>query len=63
MAGARLGSRDAAGRDHSGADCRSIFTLRFDDDDRAAIAEASSRGKRLMTVLGDCGGEYRRRRS
>ena len=37
-----------------------VFNLRLDDSDRAAIAAVQAKGRDLMYVFGDCGGEYRR---
>lgn len=37
-----------------------VFNLRLDDSDRAAIAAVQAKGRDLMNVFGDCGGEYRR---
>ena len=37
-----------------------VFNLRLDDSDRAAITAVQAKGRNLMSVFGDCGGEYRR---
>ena len=37
-----------------------VFNLRLDDSDRAAITAVQAKGRDLMSVFGDCGGEYRR---
>jgi diketogulonate reductase-like aldo/keto reductase len=57
IVGVRLGYRDHV------KDNRRVFGFQLDDDDRSAIAEVQGKRKRdLMTVYGDCGGEYRSRR-
>ena len=41
---------------------RKVFEFQLDKDDLDAIASVQSKGKSLYDVLGDTGGEYRRRR-
>lgn len=41
-------------------DSTSIFDLQLDEEDRASIEKASRKGRDLLTVIGDCGDEYRR---
>ena len=43
------------------ADNRRVFSFTLDDNDRSAIAAVQDKGRDLMTVFGDCGGEYRRK--
>ena len=39
-----------------------VFNLKLDENDKNAIEIVTKRGKNLMNIFGDCGGEYRRRR-
>lgn len=57
IVGVRFGLR---GHDHL-EDNKKIFRFSLDEEDKAAIAAVQSKGKDLMNVFGDCGGEYRRR--
>ena len=53
MVGARLGLSEHI-RDNN-----AILSLLLDEEDMGLIAEASSRGRNLMEIIGDCGDEYR----
>jgi len=54
MIGVRLGLSEHIG------DSKVIFSLALDDEDRESIMEVTKKGKDLVTVIGDCGDEYRR---
>jgi aryl-alcohol dehydrogenase-like predicted oxidoreductase len=54
IVGVRLGVREHR------ADNARVFDFALDDADRAALAAVTARGRDLMTVIGDCGAEYRR---
>ncbi|KNA13059.1 hypothetical protein SOVF_120170 isoform B [Spinacia oleracea] len=54
MIGVRLGLSEHI------KDVNSVFSLELDEEDADSIREVSSRGRDLMTVIGDCGDEYRR---
>ncbi|KAL2899495.1 hypothetical protein RDABS01_024577 [Bienertia sinuspersici] len=54
MIGVRLGLSEHI------KDANAIFSLVLDEEDVNSISEVSKRGKDLMTVIGDCGDEYRR---
>ena len=41
------------------ADTQSVYSLQLTDEDRDEIDAVTSRGNDLMTVIGDCGDEYR----
>ena len=61
VAGCLVGVRfGLGGHDHT-ADSKRIFDVKLDDSDRLAIAAVQAKGRDLMKVFGDCGGEYRRR--
>eukprot|EP00611_Tribonema_gayanum_P025080 TRINITY_DN5647_c0_g1_i1.p1 TRINITY_DN5647_c0_g1~~TRINITY_DN5647_c0_g1_i1.p1 ORF type:complete len:398 (-),score=103.28 TRINITY_DN5647_c0_g1_i1:212-1405(-) len=53
IVGARLGLTDHI------ADSARVFSFKLDADDEAAIAEVQAKSRNLMTVIGDCGDEYR----
>uniref|UniRef100_A0ACD5XVZ6 Uncharacterized protein n=1 Tax=Avena sativa TaxID=4498 RepID=A0ACD5XVZ6_AVESA len=53
MVGVRLGLSEHI------RDTNAILSLELDEEDMGSIAEASSRGRNLMDVIGDCGDEYR----
>lgn len=57
VAGAILGRRLGL-TDHR-EDDRRISTLELDDEDRARLDGVQARSRDLMTVIGDCGDEYR----
>jgi hypothetical protein len=40
-------------------DNKKVFSFVLDADDLSAIAAVQDKSKDLMTVFGDCGGEYR----
>ena len=40
-------------------DNKKVFSFKLDSDDISAIAAVQGKSKDLMTVFGDCGGEYR----
>lgn len=40
-------------------DNKKVFSFKLDNDDVSAIAAVQGKSKDLMTVFGDCGGEYR----
>ncbi|KAI9076220.1 hypothetical protein K1719_041793 [Acacia pycnantha] len=54
MIGVRLGLAEHI------QDTNAIFSLVLDEEDVNSIKEASGKGKDLLTVIGDCGDEYRR---
>lgn len=54
MIGVRLGLSEHIN------DANAVFSVALDEEDVESIREVSSRGKDLMTVIGDCGDEYRR---
>ncbi|KAK1632595.1 hypothetical protein QYE76_006910 [Lolium multiflorum] len=53
MVGVRLGLSEHI------QDTNAILSLELDEEDMGSIAEASSRGRNLMDIIGDCGDEYR----
>ncbi|KAM0839543.1 hypothetical protein ACQ4PT_010114 [Festuca glaucescens] len=53
MVGVRLGLSEHI------RDTNAILSLELDEEDMGSIAEASSRGRNLMDIIGDCGDEYR----
>ncbi|KAJ1404274.1 NADP-dependent oxidoreductase domain-containing protein [Ochromonadaceae sp. CCMP2298] len=54
VVGARLGHREHV------TDNSKVFTFRLDEEDRQAIQAVQGRKRNdLMSVYGDCGGEYR----
>lgn len=57
VAGAILGRRLGL-TDHRDDD-QQIFRLRLDDDDRARLDAVQARSRDLMSLIGDCGDEYR----
>ncbi|CAM6002581.1 unnamed protein product [Sphagnum balticum] len=54
MIGVRLGISEHL------KDSQAIFKLRLDEDDLERISSITSKGRDLLTVIGDCGDEYRR---
>lgn len=54
MVGVRLGLSEHV------QDTNAVFSLVLDDDDQKSIEEVSKKGKDLIRIIGDCGGEYRR---
>ena len=56
IVGTRLGYKEHM------KDNRKVFEFQLDKDDLDAIASVQSKGKSVYDVLGDTGGEYRRRR-
>lgn len=54
MIGVRLGLSEHIN------DANAVFSLALDEEDVNSIQEASSKGKDLIKVIGDCGDEYRR---
>jgi hypothetical protein len=54
MIGVRLGISEHL------QDSKRIFSLQLDEEDKALINQASSKGRDLLKVIGDCGDEYRR---
>lgn len=54
MVGVRLGLAEHI------KDTNAVFSLILDEEDMNSIKEASSKGKDLLKVIGDCGDEYRR---
>ena len=53
IVGVRLGLKEHI------ADNKKVFSFKLDTQDLAAIAAVQAKSKDLMTVFGDCGGEYR----
>lgn len=53
IVGVRLGLKEHL------ADNKKVFSFVLDADDLSAIAAVQDKSKDLMTVFGDCGGEYR----
>uniref|UniRef100_A0A0D9XGX8 NADP-dependent oxidoreductase domain-containing protein n=1 Tax=Leersia perrieri TaxID=77586 RepID=A0A0D9XGX8_9ORYZ len=53
MVGVRLGLSEHI------KDTNAIFSLELDEEDMNSITEASSKGRNLMDIIGDCGDEYR----
>ena len=53
MIGVRLGLSEHV------QDTKAIFSLNLDEDDEADIRRISKKGRDLLTVIGDCGDEYR----
>ena len=53
IVGVRLGLKEHI------ADNKKVFSFNLDTQDLAAIAAVQAKSKDLMTVFGDCGGEYR----
>ncbi|KAL2612241.1 hypothetical protein R1flu_023933 [Riccia fluitans] len=53
MIGVRLGLSEHL------RDSQNIFQIKLDDDDRQRIEAVTKKGKDLMSVIGDCGDEYR----
>ena len=53
--GVRLGLKEHL------ADNKRVFSFALDKDDKDAITAVQDKSKDLMTVFGDCGGEYRPR--
>ena len=53
IVGVRLGLKEHL------EDNKKVFSFALDSDDKAAIAAVQGKSKDLMTVFGDCGGEYR----
>lgn len=53
IVGVRLGLKEHI------ADNKRVFSFSLDAQDLAAIAAVQAKSKDLMTVFGDCGGEYR----
>ena len=51
--GVRLGLKEHL------ADNKKVFSFMLDKDDILAITAVQDKSKDLMTVFGDCGGEYR----
>ena len=51
--GVRLGLKEHI------ADNKKVFSFALDNDDLSAITAVQNKSKDLMTVFGDCGGEYR----
>ena len=56
IVGARLGLKEHL------RDNRKVFSFKLDKDDLAAISIIQSKGRNLFDVLGDTGGEYRKKR-
>jgi aryl-alcohol dehydrogenase-like predicted oxidoreductase len=54
MIGVRLGISEHL------KDSQAIFKLRLDEDDLERISSITGKGRDLLTVIGDCGDEYRR---
>lgn len=54
MVGVRLGLSEHI------QDTNAIFSVALDENDINSIQEVSRKGKDLLTVIGDCGDEYRR---
>ena len=54
MIGVRLGLSEHV------QDSKAIFSLNLDEDDEANIKQVAKKGRDLLTVIGDCGDEYRR---
>jgi hypothetical protein len=54
MIGVRLGISEHL------KDSQAIFKLMLDEDDLEIISSITSKGRDLLTVIGDCGDEYRR---
>ena len=53
IVGVRLGLKEHI------SDNKKVFSFALDADDIAAITAVQNKSKDLMTVFGDCGGEYR----
>lgn len=53
MVGVRLGLSEHI------KDTSAIFSLKLDEEDFNCINEVSKRGRDLLTIIGDCGDEYR----
>lgn len=53
IVGVRLGLKEHL------EDNKKVFSFKLDNDDISAIAAVQGKSKDLMTVFGDCGGEYR----
>lgn len=63
VAGAIVGARFGMGggaRDHT-KDNLNVFALKLDEEDYSRISSIQKKGKSLMKIFGDCGGEYRKR--
>lgn len=54
MVGVRLGLVEHV------KDTNNVLSLVLDEEDMNSITEVSNKGKDLMSVIGDCGDEYRR---
>lgn len=54
MVGVRLGLSEHI------KDTNAVFSFILDEEDLNSIKEASSKGRDLLKVIGDCGDEYRR---
>ncbi|KAJ9540458.1 hypothetical protein OSB04_026964 [Centaurea solstitialis] len=54
MVGVRLGLSEHI------KDSAAVFSLTLDEEDVSSIQQATSKGKDLLRIIGDCGDEYRR---
>ena len=59
VAGVIVGAR--LGLSHHREDNARVFDLSLDNEDEAAITAITAKGRDLLTYIGDCGDEYRRR--
>jgi aryl-alcohol dehydrogenase-like predicted oxidoreductase len=57
IVGARLGLKEHI------KDNEKVFALKLDDEDNDMIKQVQNKSQNLMSVFGDCGGEYRSRKS